>query len=51
VLVWVGVVDMWARDWVLERGEMVEAKGGAVGVGLFSLIAGLVIMSVLGKWA
>jgi solute carrier family 39 (zinc transporter), member 1/2/3 len=51
VLIWVGVVDMWARDWVVEGGEMVEAKLGLVGVGIVSLIAGLVVMSVLGKWA
>jgi solute carrier family 39 (zinc transporter), member 1/2/3 len=53
ILVWVGVVDMWARDWVVHGGEMVgrDASIGKVGVGLFSLIVGFVLMSLLGKWA
>ena len=51
VLIWVGLVDMWARDWVIEGGDMVEAKPLPLGVGLFSLITGMVVMSVLGKWA
>ena len=51
VLIWVGLVDMWARDWVIEGGDMTEASVGRLTVGGFSLIAGLVLMSVLGKWA
>lgn len=51
ILVWVGVVDMWARDWVIEGGELVDAGLGRVAVGGISLIAGLILMSVLGKWA
>ncbi|KAL4886903.1 ZIP zinc transporter-domain-containing protein [Aspergillus karnatakaensis] len=51
ILAWVGVVDMWARDWVIEGGDMMNAPGGRVGAGLFSLISGMVVMSVLGKWA
>lgn len=51
VLLWVGVVDMWARDWAVAGGEMVQAGVGKVTVGLCSLIVGMVLMSVLGKWA
>lgn len=51
ILTWVGVVDMWARDWVIEGGELVDAGLGRVSVGGISLVAGLVLMSLLGKWA
>ncbi|THC94470.1 hypothetical protein EYZ11_006035 [Aspergillus tanneri] len=51
ILVWVGVVDMWARDWVMEGGEMLNAPIGRVSIGGFSLIAGTALMSLLGKWA
>ncbi|KAF4150838.1 hypothetical protein CNMCM8927_005487 [Aspergillus lentulus] len=51
ILVWVGVVDMWARDWVMEGGEMMNARMSSVAVGGLSLIAGMVLMGVLGKWA
>ncbi|KAJ5789720.1 uncharacterized protein N7518_006731 [Penicillium psychrosexuale] len=51
ILVWVGVVDMWARDWVIEGGEMLNAKLGRVLTGGISFISGLVLMGVLGKWA
>lgn len=51
VLIWVGLVDMWARDWVIHGGDMVEAKPLRLAVGLLSLVAGLVLMSFLGKWA
>ena len=51
ILVWVGVVDMWARDWVIEGGELLDAPLPKVLVGGVSLIAGMVLMGVLGKWA
>ncbi|KAB8069883.1 ZIP zinc transporter-domain-containing protein [Aspergillus leporis] len=51
ILVWVGVVDMWARDWVIEGGELIDAPIGRVLAGGVSLIAGMVLMGVLGKWA
>lgn len=51
ILVWVGVVDMWARDWVIEGGEMLNATWGKVMTGGLSLVAGLVLMGLLGKWA
>jgi solute carrier family 39 (zinc transporter), member 1/2/3 len=51
VLLWVGVVDMLARDWAASGGEIVDASFGKTMVGLISLIIGLILMSVLGKWA
>jgi zinc transporter 1/2/3 len=51
ILVWVGVIDMWARDWVIEGGEMLNAKIGKVMTGGISLVTGMILMGVLGKWA
>lgn len=51
ILVWVGVVDMWARDWVIEGGTLTNAGAGSVAVGGVSLVAGMVLMGLLGKWA
>ncbi|KAJ5337813.1 hypothetical protein N7452_004541 [Penicillium brevicompactum] len=51
ILVWVGVVDMWARDWVIEGGEMLNAPVSKVLTGGLSLITGMILMGVLGKWA
>ncbi|KAL2870392.1 putative ZIP Zinc transporter [Aspergillus lucknowensis] len=51
ILVWVGLVDMWARDWVIEGGEMMNAPIGRVAAGGMSLVVGMVLMGVLGKWA
>ncbi|KAJ5891514.1 uncharacterized protein N7473_007742 [Penicillium subrubescens] len=51
ILAWVGVVDMWARDWVIEGGEMLNAPLGRVLIGGLSLVTGLILMGVLGKWA
>jgi zinc transporter 1/2/3 len=49
VLVWVGVVEMWAHDWV--HGELKSASGVKTSLGMFGLVSGAVVMSVLGKWA
>lgn len=51
ILVWVGVVDMWARDWVIEGGELLTSGIlKTLGAGV-SLCAGMILMGVLGKWA
>ena len=51
ILVWVGVVDMWARDWVIEGGELLTSGIlKTLGAGA-SLCAGMILMGVLGKWA
>ncbi len=50
ILVWVGVVEMWAHDWML-GGEMTRAGGVRTVLGLGALMAGMALMSLLGKWA
>ncbi|KAH8201623.1 hypothetical protein TruAng_004229 [Truncatella angustata] len=50
ILIWVGLVEMWARDWIL-GGEMMYTSIGVTASGGLALIAGMVLMSVLGKWA
>ena len=50
ILMWIGLVEMWARDWILD-GDLKNASPGKVAIGGTSLIAGLVLMSLLGKWA
>ena len=49
VLIWVGVVEMWAHDWVF--GDMARAGPLHTGLGLGGLVSGMVLMNVLGKWA
>lgn len=51
VLLWVGVVEMWAADWAVAGGAMAEAGALRTAMGLGALLAGMVAMSVLGKWA
>lgn len=49
ILIWVGFVEMWAADWVhgdLKRAGLVKTMA-AMG----SLVAGMVLMGLLGKWA
>ncbi len=50
ILVWVGVVEMWAHDWML-GGEMTRAGGWRTGLGMGALVVGMAVMSLLGKWA
>ena len=49
ILAWVGIVEMLARDWM--HGKMLTAGLVRTISALFALVAGLVLMSVLGKWA
>lgn len=49
ILLWVGLVGMLAQDWL--HGEMQTAGMIKTLLGLFSLVSGMVVMSVLGKWA
>ncbi|KAF2172125.1 hypothetical protein M409DRAFT_49867 [Zasmidium cellare ATCC 36951] len=51
ILIWVGLVDMWARDWVIEGGELLNSGLFKTLGGGAALIAGMVLMGVLGKWA
>jgi zinc transporter 1/2/3 len=51
ILIWVGLVDMWARDWVIEGGELVSSNVIKTLVAGTSLVLGVILMSILGKWA
>ncbi|ORY63939.1 uncharacterized protein BCR38DRAFT_466019 [Pseudomassariella vexata] len=50
ILVWVGVVEMWARDWMF-GGELVDSGAVVTTCAGVGLIAGMALMSFLGKWA
>jgi zinc transporter 1/2/3 len=49
ILAWVGIVEMLARDWL--HGRLLNAGMIRTACALIALIAGMVLMSVLGKWA
>lgn len=51
ILVWVGVVEMWAEDWLHGHGELLRTSPIVTFLAGFGLLAGMIIMSVLGKWA
>ena len=51
ILLWVGLVDMWAADWVFADGDMLRASTARTLAGGGSLIAGMALMGLLGKWA
>lgn len=50
ILVWVGVIEMWAHDWML-GGEMTKSGPLRTILGLAALVIGMALMSLLGKWA
>ena len=50
ILLWVGLVEMLAGDW-MGKGTLASAPLKHVIPGGFSLVAGLALMSLLGKWA
>lgn len=50
ILVWVGLVEMWAQDWMM-GGELSDAGPVTTTLALLGLICGMVLMSLLGKWA
>ncbi|KAK0384359.1 hypothetical protein NLU13_8446 [Sarocladium strictum] len=55
ILIWVGVVEMWAADWMTgahgRKAELADARPIIVAMAMTGLLAGLIVMSVLGKWA
>lgn len=51
ILIWVGLVGMWARDWVIAGGELLTSGVAKTLCGGFSLVCGMILMGVLGKWA
>ncbi|KAI5917024.1 hypothetical protein F4810DRAFT_716867 [Camillea tinctor] len=50
ILIWVGVVEMWAGDW-LAGGELANSGFLVTATAGVGLVAGMVLMSFLGKWA
>ncbi len=51
ILLWVGLVDMLARDWVFPGGELAESNLTRTLIGGVALVAGMALMGLLGKWA
>ncbi|KAH7245961.1 hypothetical protein BKA59DRAFT_182889 [Fusarium tricinctum] len=55
ILMWVGLVEMWAADWMTgghgHKAELADANILTTILAGFGLVAGLVVMSLLGKWA
>ncbi|KAM0245455.1 hypothetical protein ACHAP5_005411 [Fusarium lateritium] len=55
ILMWVGLVEMWAADWMTgghgHKAELAEANLLTTILAGLGLVAGLVVMSLLGKWA
>ncbi|ODQ66888.1 high-affinity zinc transport protein [Nadsonia fulvescens var. elongata DSM 6958] len=49
ILLWTGVVEMWAHDWLF--GNLVNSGALKTVAAFVSLMGGMVLMSVLGKWA
>lgn len=49
ILVWVGVVEMWVEDWLHGHGELLRTSRTVTFLAGSGLVAGMVIMSVLGK--
>ncbi|RBQ75168.1 hypothetical protein FVER53590_05005 [Fusarium verticillioides] len=55
ILMWVGLVEMWAADWMSgghgHKAELADANLLTTVLAGTGLVAGLVVMSLLGKWA
>ncbi len=49
ILLWVGFVSMWAHDWMF--GDLRDAGLMKTFVALGSLMGGMALMGLLGKWA
>ncbi|KAM0327155.1 hypothetical protein ACHAQA_006286 [Verticillium albo-atrum] len=51
ILIWVGLVEMWAEDWMYPSSELMNSSPLVTALSLFGLVAGMALMSFLGKWA
>ncbi|KAL9126938.1 MAG: hypothetical protein Q9217_004096 [Psora testacea] len=49
ILAWVAIVDMWGHDWL--HGELKDSGLLKTIVAMVALLAGMVLMGLLGKWA
>ena len=51
ILIWVGLVEMLAKDWLHKNSELARAGVGKVLLAVFGgLLPGMILMSLLGKW-
>ena len=51
ILLYAGVVGMLAKDWIVDGGELVDSDMVRTLVSGLALVAGMMLMGVLGKWA
>ncbi|ROT38060.1 zinc/iron transporter protein [Sodiomyces alkalinus F11] len=51
ILVWVGVVEMWAEDWMFGSSELMNANWVVTTLAMFGMMAGMALMGLLGRWA
>lgn len=49
ILAWAAIVDMLCHDWIY--GDLKRASVLRSSLGMVSLVAGMVLMGLLGKWA
>ncbi|KAK2809041.1 hypothetical protein FQN50_004094 [Emmonsiellopsis sp. PD_5] len=49
ILAWVALIDMWSHDWLY--GDLHNSGFVKTAIGLVSLMAGMILMGLLGKWA
>jgi zinc transporter 1/2/3 len=48
ILAWVGIVEMLAKDWM--HGPLLSGSLPRALIGMCALLAGMILMSLLGKW-
>lgn len=51
ILIWVGVVEMWAEDWMFSSSELMNTNWIVTALAMFGLMAGMALMGFLGRWA
>ena len=55
ILIWVGIVEMWAGDWMVgshgHGAELAEADLVTILIASIGLLGGMILMSILGKGA
>ena len=51
ILAWVGIVEMLAHDYLSDTGDMATGRTPGFVLGIGPLVLGMVLMSLLGKWA
>lgn len=51
ILIWVGVVEMWAEDWMFASSELMNTGWVVTTLAMAGLMAGMALMGLLGRWA